>query len=211
LSNEGGMASGMIAALLLVMPSLVGAFMLSASHIPLHHTRLNHCQAQASADEPWEELDVLHTPLSDPLPNRKAADQISQDDRAWVLVFNEGTSEESTYMLVDMLSPSSPDLLIAFEQADEALRFADQLQAEGCDLAKPVERTADELRAFCKHREFEINVVPAGTLALPPSINEFDDDASTRKRPETHAVNPMTAAASALQQMRRHIETYFDI
>jgi len=90
----------------------------------------------------------------------------------FVLIFNPGKSNEGVYTLQGKTSPAS-SYVLAFEQTDEAIRFADLLHAEGFDMPQPMEWRAETIRTFCERGEFEIGIVPRGALLTPPSHNEY--------------------------------------
>ena len=64
--------------------------------------------------------------------------------------------------------------MVAFECADEAVRFAHLLQAEGFDLARPTAWPTAQLKSFCQAAGFELSFVPHGALFMPPTCNGYD-------------------------------------
>lgn len=100
-------------------------------------------------------------------------------EAAWVLIFNAGQSDEGVYTLQGRAARASAYVL-AFERPDDATRFATLLQAEGFDLATPLHWNTNQLSTFCDAGEFELSLVPQGTLITPPSKNEYDRDAFDR-------------------------------
>uniref|UniRef100_A0A7S3C4A8 Uncharacterized protein n=1 Tax=Haptolina ericina TaxID=156174 RepID=A0A7S3C4A8_9EUKA len=95
---------------------------------------------------------------------------------AYVLIFNPGQNDEGVYTLQGRSSPMS-SYVLAFEETDEAERFAQLLQAEGFDLPKPMQWHVDQICSFCETGHFELGIVPTGVLLTPPTHNEFDADA----------------------------------
>lgn len=105
---------------------------------------------------------------------------VMQDmDSAWVLIFNPGQVDEGVYTLQGRSEQASAYVL-AFERTDDADRFAQLLQAEGFDLATAMCWDAEQLQTFCDAGQFEVSLVPKGTLLTPPSKNEYDNDAFAR-------------------------------
>merc|ERR550537_1674110 len=96
-------------------------------------------------------------------------------ERAFVLIFNHGQPEEGVYTLQGRQTPTS--YVLTFEHADEAARFAELLQAEGFDLAKPVPWYRERVSEFCESTGFELGFVPVGTLITPPENNSYDVEA----------------------------------
>jgi len=193
------------ALVVLLLHGCSNAFVLRPVHSTTCGTR--HCSVRASAgNNPWQ-LHVDHAVRSDPLPDRGPFEQVFHDERrAWVLAWNEGTTDEALYMLEDQLTVS-PNLLLAFENPDDAHRFADQLEAEGIDLPQPVERRAEEIRAFCEGGRFEVTIVRSDVLLLPPSANDgvAAGDAATRAKP----TDLMVYASSELNEMRIKLKELF--
>ena len=95
---------------------------------------------------------------------------------AYVLIFNPGKPDEGVYTLQGAMTRASAYVL-TFESTDDADRFAQLLQAEGFDLATAMQWEVGQLEAFCHAGEFEVSMVPAGSLITPPAKNEFDIDA----------------------------------
>jgi hypothetical protein len=119
----------------------------------------------------------------------------------FVLIFNLGKSDEGVYTLQGRTSPAS-SYVLAFEQTDEAQRFAQLLQAEGFDLPQPMEWKNDQVRRFCDAGRFELGVVPTGALLTPPSHNEYDDEAYGRLKEEQ-------ASNAELMQQKKLLERLF--
>ena len=95
---------------------------------------------------------------------------------AYVLIFNPGRHDEGVYTLQGK-SEQQPAYVLAFEQTDDADRFATLLQAEGFDLATPSCWDIEQLASFCSTGDFEVSLVPDGGLITPPSKNEYDHEA----------------------------------
>jgi len=84
--------------------------------------------------------------------------------RLWVLLFNARTDNEGIYTL----SVNGQNTVIAFENEDDATRYALQLEAQDFLSAtiEPIDQT--ELDEFCKDSDLELSIVKPGMLALPP-------------------------------------------
>lgn len=95
--------------------------------------------------------------------------------RAVLLIFNEGMHDEGVYTLQGRQTPAS--YVLAFERVEEAERFAEMLVAEGFDQARAVDWHADRITEFCLASDFELGLVPTGTLLKPPETNSYDVDA----------------------------------
>ena len=66
--------------------------------------------------------------------------------------------------------------MLAFEEQEEASRFAMLLQAQGFDLATATKWTSELLGDFCDAADFDLGFVPDATLLMPPEQNYFVAD-----------------------------------
>jgi len=123
---------------------------------------------------------------------------------AWVLIFNAGRNDEGVYTLQGRSTPIS-SYVLAFEETDEALRFAHLLQAEGFDLPQPMQWHAEQLRTFCESGQFELGMVPTGALLTPPTHNEYDEDAYERLNE-----GPSTMTPEHLDMLQKRLDRIFD-
>jgi hypothetical protein len=97
--------------------------------------------------------------------------------KLWVVMINPGQANEGVYTLQD-LEQKKQDRILAFEQRDDAKRFADKLK--GFDMVAPMQWDSLQLNDFCKHGGFETDLISAGASISPPEVNEFDVDTSSR-------------------------------
>jgi hypothetical protein len=104
-------------------------------------------------------------------------------DAAWVLIFNAGREDEGVYTLQGRAvstSARASAYVLAFERTDDADRFAKLLQRDGFDMAEIYRWNTEQLDGFCNAGDFEVSLVPQGTLITPPTKNEYDVDAFER-------------------------------
>ena len=199
-------------ALLLCSPVLTGLVLLRPASTPLLQRTVSGLPARMSAMDSWDgfQSKLQHAPRDDPLPVGSATQMLGSMKSAWVLVFHLGTDDEATYMLQDRQSPTAEQLLLTFELQEDALRFSQQLEAEGfpgAELAQPVERKTDYLRGFCEHFSLRVAGVPAGMLALPPTAEQQQEAAGGLNKVEE--TGPSKFGASAIERMRKYIEDRF--
>lgn len=103
---------------------------------------------------------------------------LEQLSAVFVLIFNLGTIDEGVYTLQGTVEENNANpYVLAFEQTDEAYRFAELLEAEGFDLPQPLEWGADRVSHFCDQNQFQLGVVPTGALLTPPEKNCYDVEA----------------------------------
>jgi len=101
---------------------------------------------------------------------------------SWVLIFNAGQDDEGLYTLQGSEAAASQHgndgtYVLAFEQYEEASRFAMLLQAQGFDMPTATEWPAEQLSEFCSSTEFGLGFVPHEALLVPPQVNYFDETA----------------------------------
>ena len=91
-----------------------------------------------------------------------------------------------------------------FEQEDDAVRYADQLEAE--DFPKPTVEGIDpeEIEEFCQESDYDCILVTAEMLVTPPSQNIEDTDwqPEGRKQPQAEEEEP----SFDLEAMRQRLE-----
>jgi len=107
----------------------------------------------------------------------------SDTREAWVLLFNPSTPDEGVYTLQGQAPRPRRTYLVSFAIQDDAQRFGAQLEAEGLELAAAALWSAEAIREFCKASEFDLALVPANALLLPPVENVFDKDKEVRQGP----------------------------
>jgi hypothetical protein len=85
----------------------------------------------------------------------------------FVLLFNARTDNEGIYST----QVGDRNVILMFEQEDDALRYADQLEAE--DFPKPTVEGIDpqEIEEFCQESDYDCILVTAEMLVTPPSMN----------------------------------------
>lgn len=87
--------------------------------------------------------------------------------QVWVLLFNANTDNEGIYTL----EIEGNNIIVAFEQEDDAIRYAGLLEAQ--DFLSPTVESIDseELQEFCEDANYDLNIVPTDALLVPPEKN----------------------------------------
>jgi hypothetical protein len=130
--------------------------------------------------------------------------------RVWVLLFNADSDNPGIYtMQVD-----NHNIVVAFEEEEEALRYAGLLEAQ--DFLNPNVEAIDEeeLEAFCQDAGYDLTLVPQGALAIPPERNnEIPDWQADSKAEddvtdvgETFHGEKIVSTDPAIEAMRRRLE-----
>ena len=116
--------------------------------------------------------------------------------RVFVLLFNARTENEG----IHSLKIGDRDVVVMFEQEDDATRFALMLEAQ--DFPNPTVEAIDieEIEEFCSSAGYESKLIEAGMLAVPPEQNveetDWQADAPAAKEPEV----------TDLERIRRQLE-----
>lgn len=97
----------------------------------------------------------------------------------FVLLFNTGTGNEGIHTL-KLKDPDvegmHQDVVLAFEEKDDATRFALLLEAQDFPLPIVEEFEQEEIEAFCRDSGLRMQFVEKGTLAVPPEANVEETD-----------------------------------
>jgi Protein of unknown function (DUF3110) len=101
----------------------------------------------------------------------------------FVLLFNARTDNEGIYST----QVGDRNVILMFEQEDDAVRYADQLEAE--DFPKPTVEGIDpeEIKEFCEDSDYDFIIVTPEMLVTPPALNmdETDWQAETTDRKQS--------------------------
>lgn len=92
----------------------------------------------------------------------------------YVLLFNARTDNEG----IHTLRVDNEDIVLMFENEDDATRFAVMLEAQDFPEAAVEAMDQAEIESFCESAGYSCKIVPAGSLAIPPEgrVEELDWD-----------------------------------
>ena len=92
----------------------------------------------------------------------------------YVLLFNARTDNEG----IHTLRVDNEDIVLMFENEDDATRFAVMLEAQDFPEAAVEAMDQAEIEAFCESAGYSCKIVPEGSLAIPPEgrVEELDWD-----------------------------------
>ena len=115
----------------------------------------------------------------------------------FVLLFNARTDNEGIYST----QAGDRNVILMFEQEDDAIRYADQLEAE--DFPKPtIEKIdAEEIEEFCKDSDYDCILVTAEMLVTPPSNNLEETDWKPEKKESKDDSIDMEAMRRRLEKL----------
>ncbi len=123
----------------------------------------------------------------------------------YVLLYNAGTDNEGIHTIQ---TPNGHTVLI-FEAEDDATRFALMLEAQDFPVPSICLIDAAEVRAFCAEAGYDVRLIEAGDLQLPPEANveQTDWDAeSMTDIPRAEAEVEGELSANELNHIRRQLE-----
>jgi len=123
--------------------------------------------------------------------------------QVWVLLFNANTDNEGIYTL----EIEGNNIIVAFEQEDDAIRYAGLLEAQ--DFLSPTVESIDskDLEEFCEEAGYDLNIVPTDALLMPPEKNVDKTDWSVdrdQNRPEPE--DEIEVEDPVIAMMRRRLE-----
>ncbi|MFN3926919.1 MAG: DUF3110 domain-containing protein [Pseudanabaenaceae cyanobacterium] len=90
----------------------------------------------------------------------------------WVLLYNPHTDNEGIYTQLI----NDRNIVLAFEDEDDAVRYAGYLEAQDFPTPTPEAIDQAEVEEFCQSAGYEFYLVPAGELLVPPEKNVEQTD-----------------------------------
>ena len=126
--------------------------------------------------------------------------------RVWALLFNAGSDEEGIYSR----RLGKTNLVLTFEEEDDAERYAEMLVATDFPSAAPVEVSSATLVEFCSEGGHLIGLVRAGSLIMPPdeTVEEFDWAPGSARTADIEAIG---MAQEDLDASRASLEALFGL
>jgi Protein of unknown function (DUF3110) len=120
----------------------------------------------------------------------------------FVLLFNARTDNEGIYST----QVGDRNMILMFEQEDDALRYADQLEAE--DFPKPTVESIDpqEIEEFCQDSDYDFILVTSEMLVTPPSQNLEETDWQPEGRKQSPPEEDDNEESIDLEAMRKRLE-----
>jgi hypothetical protein len=134
----------------------------------------------------------------------------------FVLLFNARTENEG----IHSLKIGDRNVVLAFEDEDDATRYALLLEAQ--DFMSPTVETLDqdEVEEFCRSVNFECQIVPKGfvpqdefdrLLLAPPERNledtDWNPDTKSEPMPSSPPIeDPLASSNPELDRIRRQLE-----
>jgi hypothetical protein len=123
--------------------------------------------------------------------------------QVWVLLFNANTDNEGIYTL----EIEGNNIIVAFEQEDDAIRYAGLLEAQ--DFLSPTVESIDskDLEEFCEEAGYDLNIVPTDALLVPPEKNvDKTDWSADRDQNLPEPEDEIEVEDPVIAMMRRRLE-----
>lgn len=148
---------------------------------------------------------MLSMPDSEPIEMRRLT--ILETRRAYALVFNPRTDNEGIYSRRS--GENGVDMILCFEEHDDAHRYAEMLAAQDFPVPTPVEMDTRTLLDFCDEGGHMLGLVRCDMLVVPPEANVpmFDWSPGTSVEGE---LPPEEMSTAELDQRRRMLEALLD-
>ena len=123
----------------------------------------------------------------------------------YVLLFNARTENEG----IHTLNVDGQDLVLMFENEDDATRFALMLEAQDFPEAAVEGMDQADIEEFCTSAGYSCRLVSEGSLAMPPEQNleqtTWNPEASSSE-PVTPADSPEGISQAELDHVRQQLE-----
>ena len=128
--------------------------------------------------------------------------------KVWVLLFNADSENQGIYTRLE----NDKNIVLAFMQEDDALRYAMLLEAQ--DFPSAVTESIDEkeLMEICEDTGLELNIIGEDELAIPPVRNvektywQEDSDHQSNTFNGLNSSAGISAEALEIEIMRRKLE-----
>jgi len=140
--------------------------------------------------------------------------------RVFVLLFNAGTDNEG----IHTLQIGDRNKVLMFESEDDATRYSLMLEAQDFPPATVELMDDREIKEFCESADYDWELVPDGTLTLPPEGNaeetdwqiddefdaefedDFDDEVDLAESEELQESGKTEMSDTELENIRRRLE-----
>jgi hypothetical protein len=111
----------------------------------------------------------------------------------YVLLFNARTENEG----IHTLRANDQDVVLMFENEDDATRFGLMLEAQDFPEATVEALEQAEVEEFCEGAGYGCKLVPKGALAVPPEHNVDRTDWDPKQPPDQRPKRSAAPAAEA--------------
>jgi len=124
----------------------------------------------------------------------------------YVLLFNARTENEG----IHTLKVSDRNVVLMFENEDDATRFGLMLEAQDFPEAAVEAFDAKDIEEFCQTAGYECKLVPEGTLAVPPETvvdrTDWDPNGQPAETTRSSPDNAEEFSQAELDSIRQRLE-----
>jgi hypothetical protein len=125
----------------------------------------------------------------------------------YVLLFNARTENEG----IHTLRTEEQDVVLMFENEDDATRFGLMLEAQDFPEATVEAMEQADIEEFCQGAGYDCKLVPEGSLTMPPEQNveltDWDPDQAPDRRPDrAEAADAGDLSQTELDRIRKQLE-----
>jgi hypothetical protein len=124
--------------------------------------------------------------------------------KVWVLLFNADSENQGIYTRLE----NDKNIVLAFMQEDDALRYAMLLEAQDFPIAVTESIDEKELMEICEDTGLELNIIGEDELAIPPvsNVEKTDWQENSDNQLGTGSGAGISAEALEIEIMRRKLE-----
>lgn len=122
--------------------------------------------------------------------------------RVFVLLFNARTENEG----IHTIQQGDLQKVLAFESEDDATRFALMLEAQDFPTPTVEPMELEEIKLFCEKAGYDVDLIEAGRLELPPENNLEETDWNPNAPTLDSEVEETEPEAQDFDAIRRNLE-----
>jgi len=122
--------------------------------------------------------------------------------RLWVLLFNTGSDNQKIYTRLE----GGNNIVLAFAQEDDAIRYAGLLEAQDFPTAVIESIDQSELVEICDDTGLGLSIVGIEELVIPPIRNTEESEWQLDQKPPQPSQADLSFESFELEMMRRKLE-----
>lgn len=160
----------MAVAALLLQPA---GWLHASRRVAMHHVRLppNSVRCAAAPEEPEDDQLARAVAAEMALFETSTEALMAAGETTWALLFNSGGGNQGIYSR----RVGNRDLVVVFEDLEDAERYATMLEATDFLSATPERASMQALLDFCEEGGHTLGLVRRGVVVIPPdnAVDEF--------------------------------------
>lgn len=139
---------------------------------------------------------------------RELMDDFENLRTLWVIIFtNTADGSDGVYSL----TVAEANIVLAFQEREEAQRYALSLEAQEFPRPQVCELDSSELKHFCGEAGFRLGFVPKGALITPPDESAIEEIDAWRGEPNSSRATKDSTGLSEedLEIMKKRLDSLF--